>query len=316
VGVRVLIAEDNLVSQTVLREMLSQWGYEVVVTRNGNEAWEVLQQKDAPRLAILDWVMPGLDGVEVCRQVRRGTERPYIYIILLTSKTDRQDLIEGMDAGADDYVTKPFNANELKVRVRAGHRILDLQAELMATQEALRLQAAQDSLTGLWNHGTIVQLLQRELNRAERENHSVGVIMADLDHFKQINDVYGHVVGDAALCQVAQRLRTHVRSYDAVGRYGGEEFLVVLPGCALEATRRAAERIHEAIGQHTIQVEGIELAITMSLGVAATDGVRADAVSMVRSADAAAYQAKANGRNRVEVARHPDPAEEDSVHDM
>src|SRR5580704_1147440 len=193
---RVLAAEDNPVFQSMLRSMLTKWGYDPVIARDGAEAWRALDAEDAPRLAILDWMMPGMDGVEICRRVRAAGREPYIYILLLTARTESRDLVDGMEAGADDYLTKPFIAHELRVRLRAGQRILDLQSELMATREALRVQATHDSLTGLPNRGAILDILQTELSRASRESRPLAVVMADIDRFKQINDTRGHQAGD------------------------------------------------------------------------------------------------------------------------
>jgi two-component system cell cycle response regulator len=156
---RVLVAEDNPVFQSMLKMMLTKWGYQAMIARNGTEAWHVLESEGAPRLAVLDWMMPGMDGVEICRRIRSANRVPYLYILLLTARTESQDLIEGMDAGADDYLTKPFNAHELRVRLLAGRRILDLQEELLKTQEALRDQATHDGLTGLLNRTTILETL-------------------------------------------------------------------------------------------------------------------------------------------------------------
>src|ERR1022692_2539299 len=180
---KILAAEDNLVCQSMLRTMLTKWGYDVTIARDGVEAWQALQSQDSPRLAILDWMMPGMDGLEVCRRVRAANREPYIYILLLTARTESQDLVAGMDAGADDYVTKPFNAHELRVRLRAGRRILDLQERLMVAREALRDQATHDGLTGLLNRVTLMYALRNELTRTAREHRPVAVLMVDLDHF-------------------------------------------------------------------------------------------------------------------------------------
>ena len=171
---KVLAAEDNPVFQSMLRALLTKWGYDVVQARDGLEAWRILASADAPRLAILDWMMPGMDGVELCRRVRIAGREPYIYILLLTARTESEDLVEGMEAGADDYLTKPFNAHELRVRLRAGRRILDLQEQLMVAREALRDQATHDGLTGLLNRVTILDALRTELTRAARERHPRG----------------------------------------------------------------------------------------------------------------------------------------------
>ena len=230
---RVLAAEDNPVFQSMLKTMLTKWGYQAVIARSGTEAWRVLESEDAPRLAILDWMMPGMDGLEICRRIRSANREPYIYILLLTARTESQDLIEGMDAGADDYLTKPFNAHELRVRLHAGRRILDLQEELLKAREALREQATHDGLTGLLNRTGILEKLDDELSRASRTGTPVSVLMADLDLFKSINDTRGHLSGDAVLREAACRLKAAARRYDSVGRYGGEEFLL----CSPAATR-------------------------------------------------------------------------------
>ncbi|MCK4602578.1 MAG: diguanylate cyclase [Phycisphaerae bacterium] len=302
---RVLIAEDDRISRRALQAALSKWGYEVLVTSDGNEAWEALQEQDAPKLAVLDWMMPGMDGIEICRRVRRRErdERDYTYIILLTAKCQKDDVIEGMAAGADDYVTKPFDIRELKVRLRAARRVLDLQRKLLTAQEALREQATHDFLTGLWNRQAILGILEHELDRAKREGGSVSVVMGDLDHFKRINDAFGHSSGDAVLFEVGCRLSVSVRPYDAVGRYGGEEFLIVLPNCDLQAATLLAQRLCDEIAAKPFKAGEGEMPVTISLGAATCsedDGL--DVEALIQSADAAMYSAKAAGRNRVVLA--------------
>jgi two-component system cell cycle response regulator len=298
---QILIAEDDPVSRRVLQVTLEKWDYQVVAACDGAQAWELLQEAGAPRLAILDWMMPGLSGPEVCANLRRQAKEPYTYLLLLTARTQKQDLVEGMEAGADDYITKPFDAQELKVRLRAGRRILDLQAELVAAREALREQATHDPLTCLWNRTSIMEILTREMAKAEREGASVGVIMADLDHFKQINDTFGHQAGDAVLREAAKRMQASMRSYDAVGRYGGEEFLIVLPGSTHSSAGHLAERLRTAISREPIRLGERSLAFTISLGVSRSipgEGMRPEWV--IRAADEALYRAKDLGRNRVE----------------
>jgi two-component system cell cycle response regulator len=301
---RILAAEDNPIFQSVLRSMLTKWGYDAIVVHNGIEAWQVLQSPDAPRLAILDWMMPGMDGVEVCRRVRADLREPYVYILLLTARTEAQDLVEGMEAGADDYLTKPFNAHELRVRLRAGRRIIDLQEQLMLTREALRVQANHDGLTGLLNRMAILDSLRSELARAERESQPLATLMVDLDHFKDVNDTYGHMAGDAVLREASNRMKTTVRCYDSVGRYGGEEFLIVLPGCEAADARAQAERIREAVGARPFLIfNGKPLMVTCSIGVSCRrNPVPADTDSLIRDADMALYHAKDAGRNHVTAA--------------
>jgi len=297
---RILAAEDNPVFQTVLRGMLTKWGYEVIIAKDGIEALRALQAENAPRLALLDWMMPGIDGVDVCRRVRSMGREPYIYILLLTARTDSDDLVAGMDAGADDYLTKPFNAPELRARLRAGQRILELQAQLLEAREALRLEATHDGLTGLLNRRAVLGLLQVELERAMREKQPLAVLMLDLDHFKEINDRFGHLAGDAVLRDAANRMRNSVRSYDSVGRYGGEEFLVVLPGGNGEAALAQAERLRLAMANEPFSFSGEGQKVTCSIGVTWHRGMTpCDADSLVREADLGLYAAKEAGRNRV-----------------
>ena len=299
---KILVADDSIVSRHLLDATLRRWGYEVVVACDGNEAWQILQQKDAPSVAILDWMMPGFTGLEVCRMTRQQAREPYTYILLLTSKTLKEDLIEGMEAGADDYITKPFDQHELKVRLRAGTRLVDLQAELLSAREALREQATKDWLTKVWNRSSILDLLTRELARSERESRPVGLVVVDLDHFKSVNDTFGHFAGDAVLREAAVRMLAAIRQYDSVGRYGGEEFLILLPGCDEQATCSLAERVRAQIAKDGVAAGETILNLTASFGatsVMARQGITAE--DLIRKADEAMYLAKRLGRNRVEL---------------
>lgn len=301
---KILLTERNPAVLAMLRDLLGQWGYDVETAEDGEQACALLEAEDGPRLAVLDWATSGIDGVTLCRRVRAASRTHYVYILLLTAKTHSQDVVMGIQAGADDYVTKPFDPDELCARLWAGRRILELQEQLLQAREALREQATRDGLTGLWNRVTILDILDREIARARREDGAGGlsVVMADLDHFKEVNDVCGHVAGDAVLRQAAERMHANVRKYDAVGRYGGEEFLVVIPGCDLQGGIHQAERLRSGLGSpHYILTEG-SLPVTCSLGVAwssCAGPVSAD--QLVREADTALYTAKRNGRNRVEV---------------
>lgn len=296
---RLLIAEDNAVSRRVLEASLKKWEYDVVAVADGKQAWDILQSSEAPRLAILDWEMPGLTGPAVCRLVRRQNRETYTYILLLTSKSEKKDLIEGMDAGADDYIAKPFDRQELHVRLRAGQRIINLQDDLLAAREDLRMQATHDSLTGLKNRSTIVEILQIEMSRNDRQNGGLGLVMLDLDKFKAVNDTYGHAAGDVVLKECAKRMSSSIRQYDSIGRYGGEEFLLVLPGCDEACTLAQAQRMLHMIGNEPIEIEGRQLLVTASMGATIQlSGLSAD--KLIHIADEALYRAKHNGRNRVE----------------
>jgi diguanylate cyclase (GGDEF)-like protein len=300
---KILIAEDDPISRRLLEAKLVRWEYEVIVTCDGDQAWEALQAQDAPRLAILDWMMPGMDGVEICRRIRKQAGEPYTYLILLTALHRDEDLITGMEAGADDYLTKPFKTHELRVRLRAGRRIIELQNELIGAREALREQATHDHLTGLLNREEILRILKHELSRAEREGSKVSAIMVDLDHFKRVNDNYGHLAGDAVLRQTARRMLSLLRSYDYIGRYGGEEFTIVLPGCDGESASAFAERLRLLIGNQPMDIPEGMISVTISLGMSTSNpNTRNDVDSLIQAADQALYRAKGNGRNRVETA--------------
>ena len=299
---QILIADDSLVSRHLLDATLRKWGYEVVIACDGAEAWDILQRDHAPPLAILDWMMPGITGPEVCRLVRQMSREPYTYILLLTSKSLKEDLIEGMESGADDYVIKPFDQHELKVRLRAGTRLVDLQSQLLSAREALREQATKDPLTRLWNRSSILEILQRELGRALRENTPVGIVLLDLDHFKSINDTYGHFAGDAVLREAARRMQNNIRQYDSMGRYGGEEFLVLFPACDEQSTLERAERLRNYLASEPLLLTETTVTLTASFGATtAQPGVENDAERLIRAADEALYRAKRLGRNRVEV---------------
>ncbi len=303
---RILIADDSIVSRHLLEATLRKWEYDVVTASDGAEAWEVLQEPGAPSIAILDWVMPGLTGPEVCRLVRQRAGEPYTYLLLLTSKSLKEDLVEGMESGADDYLVKPFDQHELKVRLRAGRRIVELQSELVRAREALREQATKDFLTGIWNRSSILEILDRELQRSAREGNPVGVVLADLDHFKAVNDTFGHFAGDAVLREAARRMQSCCRGYDSIGRYGGEELLVILPGCQAECAEGQAERMRAVIESTPLTLGEDPYQLTCSFGVTwAEPGKAQPPEALIRTADDALYRAKRAGRNRVVAIETP-----------
>ncbi|ROR01611.1 diguanylate cyclase [Desulfosoma caldarium] len=296
---KVLVADDDTTTRKMVAAMLTKWGYEVVTAASGDAAWNVLQGEDSPRLAVLDWIMPGMDGVDICRKVREEvpTDR-YLYMILLTAKTSRKEIVSGLEAGADDYMIKPFDPSELQVRVGIGRRIIALHEELVAAREALRIQATRDPLTGTYNRGAAYQRLVEELDRAVRANQPLSLLMMDIDHFKKINDTYGHLVGDHVLKETVARMRSVIRSYDVVGRFGGEEFLVVLPHADTGIAVNVAERIRAAVSRHPIVDGQVAVSVTLSAGVATAHGPTVPD-ALIQSADEALYLAKRTGRNRV-----------------
>jgi diguanylate cyclase (GGDEF)-like protein len=224
-------------------------------------------------------------------------------MILLTSKESSEDKVAGLQAGADDYLTKPFHAEELKARLRTGLRILHLEDRLVEAREEMRFKATHDALTGLWNRGVIIELLDGELTRARRERKCTAILLCDIDHFKIVNDTYGHPVGDEVLREVARRLQGAVRSYDFVGRYGGEEFLIILNNCDPSSAVARAEQMREAIAKREIVTDSGPLRLTMSFGLLrSVDWVAMLAAEYLAETDAALYAAKTAGRNCVRVA--------------
>jgi len=299
---RILIAEDSSVQRQILTSVLEEWGYEVVSAEDGNEAWNLLRNGNAPQLALLDWIMPEMDGTEVCQKVRERGNEPYTYLILLTSLDEKTNTVKGLDAGADDYLTKPFDPHELRARLRVGERMLEIQRELITAREELRLQATQDALTGMLNRRLVLDILERELTRGQRLELPLAVLMIDIDHFKAVNDAYGHQAGDAVLKEVAARVSTTVRPYDSVGRYGGEEFLVILPGCDEPRAQIVAERLCCVVSREVVHTSAAEISVTLSLGLAlSAQGETSE--RLVHAADRALYEAKRNGRNRVVVSQ-------------
>ena len=301
---KILIADDDVLSRRMLEKTLQRAGYEVVAVENGRQAAEQLCRDDGPRIALLDWMMPELDGPAVCKAARQHKGRHYVYMLLLTSRESKEDIVIGLESGADDYLTKPFNTNELKARLRTGVRILDLEDSLVQAREDMRFQATHDALTSLWNRGVIVELLSREITRSLREKVSTGILLGDVDHFKSINDTHGHLVGDEVLREISRRLLHSVRSYDFVGRYGGEEFLVVLNNCDPASTPKRAEEIRKAISHLPFQTKAGNLPITMSLGVLVSqDWGNRPVEELLNEADKALYEAKEAGRNCSRIAK-------------
>jgi two-component system, cell cycle response regulator len=295
---RVLIAEDDAVTRLILKHWILRWGYEIVVVDNGQDAWRVLQQERPPEIVIVDWDMPGIDGIELCRRLREKSRSYYHYILMVTGRTDEQDLVKALESGADDCLGKPFGGPELRARLLVANRILALQNELIHAREELRAQAMRDGLTGLWNRTAFLDLFQHELERAARTNGRTGLLMLDLDHFKQVNDTFGHLTGDLILKEVARRLRQNVRSYDFVGRYGGEEFFIALPGADRERLCQRSEAIRNVICSEPVRVPQGEVPISLSIGAAVADAGEKSVSAIVAIADRGLYKAKDSGRNR------------------
>jgi two-component system, cell cycle response regulator len=295
---RVLLVEDDAPTRLILQVWLRENGFEFVVAENGDDAWKILEQKHPPEVAIIDWTIPGMDGIELCRRLR-ATERDYYpYILMITAREEKQDVAYALESGADDYLVKPFSKADLSARLGVAKRMFKLQAGLIRAREELRIRATRDSLTGLFNRAAVLDLFGRELNRATRSRHSTGFLLLDLDHFKTINDTYGHLIGDQVLQEIAQRITGSVRAYDLVGRYGGEEFCIVLPNCPESQLRERAETIRLTVAQQPFSAGADTIPMTVSIGALGASISMGSILEIIAIADVALYKAKNAGRNR------------------
>ena len=293
-AMKVLLVEDSYIERHKLGLCLTEWGLEHTAVSSGNEAVKLVEAPNPPDLALLDWLLPGMDGIDVLRRIRKLTQGSYIYTIMLTAKNRKQDRMLAMEAGADDYLSKPVDVAELRSRIMVGKRILELQ-------QSLRFAATHDFLTNLLNRSEILAALEREVARGGRDGNPAAIILCDVDHFKRINDTLGHAAGDEVLKEVARRLKTDLRPYDVVGRYGGEEFLLILPGCNVIHGAKRAEEIRKLVCAHPIKTPFGTSSVTISIGVTAGCDDKRSVCDLLRDADLSLYAAKKNGRNRVEV---------------
>jgi two-component system cell cycle response regulator len=298
---KILVAEDDLVSRKMLSASLATWGYEVVPADNGLLALDLLTQPDGPRMALLDWVMPGLEGIEVCSRVRARPDVPFRYLVVLTGRDHPEDVVKALEQGADDYVTKPWTSAELRARIGVGHRIIQLHEHLEENARRLIKVAQTDDLTQIWNRPAVMRRLGEELERSNRLKLPFALLMLDIDHFKQVNDTHGHLAGDAVLKEVAARIQRACRKYDVVGRYGGEEFLALLHNTSHENVWDLADRFRGAVAAQPIPAGEAALTVTASIGATWYNPEEPMSVdALVGLADKLLYQAKASGRNRVE----------------
>jgi len=300
----ILLAEDDPVSRRLFQKILKREGFLVTTVENGREALELFRQRFFP-IVLTDWQMPEIEGPELCQAIRKENPNRYVYIVMLTAKGSKDDIISGLSAGADDYLTKPAHNAELVARIKTGIRILKLEKSLKDAVDEIHLMSITDSLTGIYNRGYINQRLPQEINRSARYGRELSLLMCDIDHFKTVNDTYGHLSGDIVLKGFVRSLTGSIRrQVDWAGRYGGEEFLVVLPETGLEGAMVLAERIRKTVEKTPIKTSGDTIRITASFGVAsvAASGWKPPISSerFLQAADSMLYKAKNEGRNRTE----------------
>lgn len=298
---RALVVDVDPTSQEFLRELLCRHEYEVLRVATGQEAWDILQTPFGPKLVVLETRLPDRDGLDIVRKVRRREGGEEVYVIVLSGQEGVEALTAAFDAGANDFVSKSAKLAELEARLGSARRFLEQNRQLHAARETIRQQATYDPLTRLENRGTVLELLRKEIVRAQRQEVPVSVILADMDHFSEVNDTYGRRSGDEVLSETARRVSNVVRLYDTPGRYGDDQFIILAPGCDLSAACQLGERVRAIIGQETFQVQGRTIAATLSIGVAAgTLDKDASEANLLDAAEAALRLAKARGHNRVE----------------
>ncbi len=310
---RILIAEDNPVYLKLLEKTLVKAGYEVVMVRNGEQALDRFKKSFFP-LVITDWMMPRMSGIELCEEIRRLPSSGYIYIIFLTAKDAKNDIISALDAGADDYLTKPFNHAELTARLQTGQRILALEKSLKEANEEIKKLSIRDPLTNCYNRRYAMQEIPKEVARAVRYRDHLSLIMFDIDYFKKVNDSYGHLAGDAVLKAVVACVmggKGGIRENDWLARYGGEEFIVLLPKTPAEGAFKAAERLREKVATTPVRTEDEKIIeVTASFGIVSFDPSVDKGTSiqeMIKVADECLYQAKDEGRNTVRAKQKSPP---------
>jgi two-component system, cell cycle response regulator len=299
---KVLVADDSAVYRKLVEQTLSEKQYAVLSAKSGREALDLFT-KHRPSLVITDWMMPDFSGIELCESIRQHFQESYTYIIILTGNTEKSEVVKGLTSGADDYLTKPFDREELAARAGVGRRVIELHLQIEAKNKLLEQLALTDPLTNLPNRRAIEDWATRQISGAARYGFSFWIAVADLDHFKSVNDTYGHEAGDTVLKKVAEILKSHSRKSDICGRTGGEEFLFTLSHISLENVQVVLNRIRADIDGTTFNFDGHTLNVGVSFGVAGFDGTRApDLSQLISRADAALYSAKRLGRNRVEFA--------------
>jgi two-component system cell cycle response regulator len=307
--VHVLIASQDALLRRAATGLLQGLGHETVTAGSGTEAWHILNSDHPPSLALLECNLPGIDAPALCARLRDRENAPFVYLIVIGSGNAAVEPLAALNAGADDHLARPLNHCTLKLRLRAAERIVALQDDFRESRQALEYKSTHDALTGTWNRAEVLGILEREVARSRREGWQVSVIMVDVDLFKNINDTYGHLMGDAALREITARLLVSLRPYDVLGRYGGEEFLVVLGGCSPRNAQTLAERLREQVAAQPVAVADEEVTVTISAGVAAWNPNECgDIQALLRAADVALYEAKRNGRNRVRTAWETRPA--------
>jgi two-component system cell cycle response regulator len=304
-GTPILVAEDHPATRKLLETILNNAGFAVTVAANGREALGLFRREFTP-VVLMDWVMPELNGIELCKALRHSATQGYVYILFLTARDSKADVVRALEAGADDYITKPFHREELLARIKTGLRILDLERSLKQATEEIKILSLTDHLTGIYNRAYLNERLPHEVKRSVRYEHPLQVIMCDIDHFKAVNDLHGHQAGDEVLRGFASFLRGSIRqNLDWVARYGGEEFVLVLPETDATGAYAVAERMRQTVAQKRFRIQEKGIRVTASWGIAGLDPHRLEenlsSDALLNEADRCLLSAKRSGRNTVWV---------------
>jgi diguanylate cyclase (GGDEF)-like protein len=298
---KILLADNDAVSRLLLTRFLGACGHQVVLADDGIQAMEVLQRDDPPSVAILDSSMPGMSGYDICRHLRETVQAEPPYLMLLSPAKAAGDLGEAFEGDADDYLVKPVDVASVKARLRVAARIIELQERCA---RALNPETERDSLTGAWSRSAILDFLRAQFARSSRDGISMAIILGDMDQFYTANTRFGQAACDAVLRETVKRISGAIRLYDSLGRYGGDEFLVVAPDCTMSNAHALAERLRAKIADETFVADNKQIQATISFGVATTAETGAlDEQGLLRSADSALFAAKERGRNCVEIAK-------------
>lgn len=292
-----LVEDDEDYRQLVEKKLLSS-GYDVISAGNGIEALEALKTNDI-RLLITDWAMPQMSGRDLIKSIRSDGEKPYVYIIVLSAYSTVEDIVRGIDVGADDYLTKPFNLVELDARIKIGERIIDLESRLQNSIAEQAHMAQIDHLTKVFNRRYLFDIGQQIFEQGRRYKHRMALLMIDIDRFKLVNDAYGHDVGDEVLVQISKRFAKSIRNVDILGRQGGEEFIVLMPESSASGAHRVAERLRASLSGVPIKSSGPTISLTVSIGIAIQETATPDLQALMKKADIALFRAKKAGRNRI-----------------
>ena len=298
---KILIIDDDPIAGKIVNATLKNEGHKTVFFTNPLEAWNAIKEEDIPTIALIDWMMPEIEGPVLCKKIRAIKNKKFPpYLIILTSKNTKGDIVSGLSSGADDYIIKPYDKHELIARIKVGERIINLQKKLNTAYEEMKLKATHDFLTGILNRSAILEYFEKSMKLKKRNsNNNIGIAMLDIDHFKNINDTYGHQTGDLVLKEFVKILQKSLRDSDYLGRYGGEEFLLIIQDTTSDKQSiiKSFDRIRKSIETTKISTSSGLVSITASIGCSIAEK---NVDSSIKKADDALYKAKENGRNRVE----------------